>query len=236
MRNAELIAGQDGLLNEVTWAVPDLNLQLDNWIMPGLMVVATTAKPVGQDWIDYYSSFLDDQISGVICLKENTGGVPNITEKDLHEVSAWHNERNLPLIVVSGKSSITSFLKNFAFTAGSWFRQETQRSNWLQEICADSHFIGADSLAKHHNYNSEYDYYAAILAMKRSGRQDRVLAEMELSMANSFLQRELGFKDAPVLSFFHLWRCYRRFPAQNGTGKSQNISRARRTGHSQTPH
>lgn len=201
MRHAKIIAGKGGNLGEVTWSVPDSNLQFDNWIMPGLLIVATQLPEHADTWIAHVERFPQDKIAGIVFFT-NGRAVESIfaSEDDRARIESWHNKHNVPLIALRRSNNIVSFLKGFALTASSWFRHETQEATWLQEICFDPGFSGADSLAAYYNYNPEYGYYASILAMRKKP-DDRVQAEMDLSMAQSLLHRDLSFKDAPVLSF-----------------------------------
>ena len=204
LRNAVLLAGDGGLLSDVTWAVPDKYLEFDNWIMPGLMLLVTDAYPNDTKWIETISHYLQYEPSAVVFFidKEKEEDASGENQVSRWAIESWHNKNNLPLIGVRGSANTTSFLKHFALTAAMWFRQEAQQETWLQEVCTDSNFTNINSLAIQYGYNTEYNYYASILSISgKDGKGDIVSSEMERNMIQGFLHRELDLKEATVLSY-----------------------------------
>lgn len=201
MRGSVLIAGEGGLLNEVTWAAPDADLEFNNWILPGLLVVATQEYLKDEDALVYFNRVLVHKPAVVVYFPK---GRPGYTARETMNKTAvrWHDENNIPLICITRQTSTISFLKNFSITAATWFNQEDRERRWLEEICMNSEFAGAESVAKTCGYNPDYVYYASSLSITRK-RQEKspINAEIEINAASGFLHRELGFKEAPVLSY-----------------------------------
>jgi hypothetical protein len=202
MDKAEVIAGEQGLLNEVTWSVRDTDLQFENWIMPGLLIVYTGAYRSADEWEAFLSRAQKESIAGVVAFPLPNSSSAKLEDTVDQSILDLHDKLGLPFIFIGRKTSVLSFLKRFASTANIWFNLESRTEHWLEELCLGSQYSGAESIAVSNGYNPNYSYYAAVLSFKNHSDEpasDR--QEIERRMARSFLVRELSFKDAFVLSF-----------------------------------
>lgn len=110
MRGAKVIAGHSGLHREVSWTAPDSDIDFDQWIMPGLLLLHTsTFEDV--PWSDMSIKIEKANPSGIV-LFSNT-----LTELMTYVIEvqmfSYYNEKRMPLILLPRGANMLDFSKRF---------------------------------------------------------------------------------------------------------------------------
>lgn len=195
MKDAEVIAGENGLDSEVTWCAPDIALKFDNWIMPGILMLYTGTYET-LSWRECLDTILKkSRISGMLLFGGKSATF--IEERDF----PYFNELSLPLIRMPKAVNPLSFSKRFASVASNFFETEHRRSEWLRELCSSGSFPGGETSAEAYGYSSDANYCCVLVKAYKLENPSLLQIEMHFTVARDILSRDLAVENFQVLSF-----------------------------------
>lgn len=198
MRNAKVIAGHNGLDNEVTWCAPDTEIEFNQWIMPGLLLLHTPdyeRKP----WEETAPKMDKARPSGIVLFPDTfTETMQTVIEQKNY---AYFTEKHLPLILLPRGINMLSFSKYFTSVMATHLTNEYHRDEWLRTLTYHG-FSGDNTEGISYNYNPRYAYYCLLVTvLSKSTERNYIQEDMELNSVHSFLIPGLSLAAAPVLSF-----------------------------------
>lgn len=159
MKNAEVVAGKEGLSRDISWCAPDQALRFDNWLMPGLLCIYTGKN-------DKYGF---DLCAEMITRHEPAGML--LFGTDENSLGADFNKEffdlaKLPLIKMPKAVNVLSFTKRVAVVLSASFSDEYRTEEWLRELCLTEKIIYDDTLAEILGYSPQYVYRCIVFRMK----------------------------------------------------------------------
>lgn len=194
MKDAQLIAGQSGLMKNVTWCVPDTALQFDNWIMPGLLLLYT-GKVNDKNFRGYIIRVLEDHPSGVLLFGGKS--FTFVDEEDL----LFCSEQELPVIRMPNATNPLSFSKRFASVVAKNFDEEQRTEEWLRALCYSGVAVSGETAGSILGYRSDYRYCCLLLKSRNEGAKTPLQVEIDTGFASDFLCKELSTGDVKPLHF-----------------------------------
>lgn len=198
MRGARILAGQNGLDNEITWCAPDTEIEFNQWVMPGLLLMHTPEyerKP----WEETAVKMDKAKPAGILLFP---GIFTTVMQTVIdNEDFSYYTEKKLPLILLPRGVNMLSFSKHFSSVMATRFIKEYRCDEWIRELVYSGVSSGDDSLAESFGYQSKYDYYCILLSASCLPVQDYIQEDMDVNSVRSFLSQELSFENVPALSF-----------------------------------
>lgn len=192
MKQAEILAGEDGLDRDVTWCVPDNALITSGLIMPRLLLLYT-----GDCRESGWQSILDamDEPSGMLLF----GGKAETFIKE--EDFGWFSRRRLPLIRMQKHMKPLEFVKRFTAFFSSAFERSYWAKLWLKELCCSCSPNFSETVAGGYGYSPDADYCCMLLTTPQPEEIELLQQERLFIAAYTVLSRAFSAAGFPILSF-----------------------------------
>lgn len=198
MRGTKIIAGENGLDNEVTWVAPDTEIDFNQWVMPGLLLLHTPAHEK-RPWPETALKMDKAKPAGIV-LFSNTLTPLMKTIIETQDFS-YYTENKLPLLLLPRGVNMLSFSKHFTSVMATQFLAEYRRDEWLREITYSGSSAGSTSSAEAYGYLPESDYFCLLLTGAAPSDDRHIQTDMNMNSLRNFLSQEFSLKRGPVLSF-----------------------------------
>lgn len=196
MRHADVVTGTSGLGNEVTWCVPDTSLQLDNYIMPGLLLISTGEYNIWSD--ESYLALIENSlVAGIVVM--GTTASEAIRKKTVTHLK----HSNISLIQMPAETGVMTFMKRFVSIYSMRSSEEFRIEEWLRNLCFGIGIGGGDSTALQFGYSPSFDYYCLRLHPQHAHETPRIAREMEAKSVENFLSELFNNDRAHSLSFIN---------------------------------
>ena len=186
MANAEVLVGEEHLLRDVTWCVPDTSLKFENFIMPGLLLIYTGDY---KSFLEYADFLFEQMPAGIVLM-----GKDSMSDEEL----ALCERRGLPVIHLPSFMSKTGFMKRFSALASRAFDNELQVEEWLRAFCYSDGFYTGKASRIVQGYSDAYRYCCMIVRSRHLLEGTQVEQEMARRFAAELLIRELSYHDTDV--------------------------------------
>lgn len=198
LRGAKVLAGHNGLDNEVTWAAPETEIEFNQWIMPGLLLLHTPDYEV-KPWDETSVKIDKAKPAGFLLFPDTLTEVMQsvIANKDF----CYYSEKKTPLILLPRGVTMLSFSKHFTSFMSTHFLNEYHRDEWLREITFNTNSSVENTTGISYGYNPKYDYYCLILKVSSSSHPNYIQGDMRLSSVRNFISEVFSYENANVLSF-----------------------------------
>lgn len=198
MRGTKIIAGQNGLDNEVTWVAPDTEIDFNQWVMPGLLLLHTPAHEK-KPWPETAIKMNKAKPAGIV-LFSNTLTPLMKTIIETRDFS-YYTENKLPLLLLPRGVNMLSFSKHFISVMATQFLLEYRRDEWLRELTYSGFSPGNASSAEAYGYLPESDYFCLLLTGAAPSDDRHIQTDMNMNSMRNFLSQEFSLQHGSVLSF-----------------------------------
>lgn len=192
MKNAVIIAGKDGIYNEVTWCAPVDSINFSNWLMPGL-VCLDTGEMTFEETEQFHNNILKHSIAAVLLFYIKD--VETLQKQDL----SFYDKNRIPLTVLNQSTTISGFCKRFAGAMNSLYNNEMRLTEWVHDLCMSSNRLNDETLLEILGYPSGYYYRCIIFTIREKTDDSMIALDIDLNRAKALLTEVFAPKGALLL-------------------------------------
>ncbi|MGN0405563.1 MAG: helix-turn-helix domain-containing protein [Bariatricus sp.] len=172
MKNTALLAGESGIMQDITWFAQAASLAEGKYFPSGLLLLFT-GQNSEDDWNAFMEYASDCHPSGILIFH---------TSQTIIEGSPYNfdffNEKQIPLFAVSESYNKSIFIKRLSALLSSDFWMEQRIEDWLKDICYTSNIVFSESLSEEFGYTPDCRYFCTIVIPdKAENRRDLSLSQ-----------------------------------------------------------
>lgn len=193
MRNVEVLAGETGLARDVSNMVPDVELDPEQWLMAGALVLWTGERE--ESLREFLDRILKTVPAGILVLGEKNKSL--IEDAEL----AWFEENKLPLLYSDRSGSQYALMRSYVTFASVAQSRINLRSEMVRELCLYERNRISISSAKANGYNPSFNYYVLLFRQRKGEELTPVQRELNLEAVRNAAAPYLQKPFAEVLNF-----------------------------------
>lgn len=193
MRNVEVLAGEAGLARDVSNMVPDVELDPEQWLMAGALVLWTGERE--ETLPDFLERILPTVPAGIVVLGEKNKSCIGDAELE------WFQTNRLPLLYSERSGSQYALMRSYVTYASVAQSRLDLRSETVRELCLYDRNRISMSTAKANGYNPSFRYYVLLFRQRKTEDLTPLQRELSLEAVRNTMAPYLQKPFADVLSF-----------------------------------
>ena len=210
MQGAKLIAGSEGLMNEVTWCAADIDFVPGFELIPRLFLILTESSDE-EDLLHRYIDRLGKiMVAGIGFFANDVNG--SFSRESIDRAIEHYDKLKIPVIRLPRGKNLPTLKKQFTTLFSKYYLEQKRRSEWLREICVESGHSGGEFMARTLGYNPDIGYYSLGVAPRSSDARNQLQLELEIETIKNLIKSRLSRDDARVLYYMGTDYIFSFFP------------------------